>query len=190
MAFKISNQFFFLIILFFFFSCKSKKMADAVYYNGVVYTVDSSFTIAEAFAVKDGKIIDAGTNEKIQEYDAKEKIDLTGKPVYPGLIDPYCHFYGYSTDLVKCNLYGTASFNEVLDKVKEYSKTNKFSWILGRGWDQNDWQVQQYPGKSVLDSLFPDIPVYLMRVDGHAILVNQKALDISGITAQTKIPGG
>lgn len=165
-------------------------MADAVYYNGVVYTVDSSFTIAEAFAVKDGKIIDAGTNEKIQEYDAKEKIDLTGKPVYPGLIDPHCHFYGYSTDLVKCNLYGTASFNEVLDKVKEYSKTNKFSWILGRGWDQNDWQVQQYPGKSVLDSLFPDIPVYLMRVDGHAILVNQKALDISGITAQTKIPGG
>jgi predicted amidohydrolase YtcJ len=165
-------------------------MADAVYFNGIIYTVDSSFTIAEAFAVKNGKIIDAGTDDRMNEYDAKEKIDLNGKPVYPGFIDPHCHFYGYSTDLVKCDLYGTTSFAEVLDKVKSYSKTNKFSWILGRGWDQNDWQVQEFPDKTILDSLFPDTPVFLMRVDGHAILVNQKTLDIAGITAKTKISGG
>jgi predicted amidohydrolase YtcJ len=190
MILKIMKYTLLLAISFLSFSCKTKKMADAIYYNGIVYTVDSNFTIGEAFAVKDGKIIDVGTNEKIQEYNAKEKIDLEGKPVYPGFIDPHCHFYGYATDLVKCNLYGTTSFADVLDKVKEYSKTNKFSWILGRGWDQNDWEVQEFPDKTMLDSLFPNTPVYLMRVDGHAILVNQKALDIAGITAQTKIAGG
>ncbi|HKR03543.1 MAG TPA: amidohydrolase family protein [Bacteroidia bacterium] len=190
MFFKILKFNCFAVIFLFFFSCKSKKIAGAVYFNGIVYTADSSFTIAEAFAVNNGKIIDAGTNEKMQAYDAKEKIDLNGKPVYPGFIDPHCHFYGYSTDLVKCDLYGTTSFAEVLDKVKSYSKTNKFSWILGRGWDQNDWEVQEFPDKIILDSLFPNTPVFLMRVDGHAILVNQKTLDIAGITAKTKIAGG
>ncbi|MEP7170512.1 MAG: amidohydrolase, partial [Bacteroidota bacterium] len=71
-----------------------------------------------------------------------------------------------------------------------YSKTNKFSWILGRGWDQNDWSIKEFPDKTILDSLFPNTPVFLMRVDGHAILVNQKTLDIAGITSKTKITGG
>src|SRR6185295_3038452 len=91
------SYFYFIMIFFFLFSCKSKKMADAIYYNGSIYTVDSNFTIAQAFAVKDGKIIDVGTNEHIREYDAKEKIDLQEKPVYPGFIDAHSHFYGYST---------------------------------------------------------------------------------------------
>ncbi len=173
-----------------FFSCTRKQEADAVYHNGVVYTVDSNFTIAQSFAVKDGKIIEVGTNEIINKYESKKLIDLKGLPVYPGFIDAHCHFYGYSTDLVKCDLYGTKSFAEVVEKVKEYAVTNKFSWILGRGWDQNDWDEKEFPSKEILDSLFPSTPVYLMRIDGHAILVNQKALDIAGITTQTKIAGG
>lgn len=184
--FLIFNLSFLLLIV----SCNSKKMADTVYYNGTVYTVDSNFVIAQAFAVKDGKILDVGTNEQMQSYDAKEKIDLNGKPVYPGFIDAHSHFYGYSTGLVKCNLYGTKSFAEVIEKVKIFSKKNKFSWILGRGWDQNDWEIKKFPDKRELDSLFPDIPVFLIRVDGHAVLVNQKTLDIAGISQQTKIPGG
>ncbi|MEO5570003.1 MAG: amidohydrolase [Bacteroidia bacterium] len=165
-------------------------MADVIYYNGTVYTVDSSFTIAQAFAVTDGKIIDVGTNEQIKKNDAKEKIDLNGKTVYPGFIDPHSHFYGYSTDMLKCNLYGTKSFEDMLEKVKSFSITNKFNWILGRGWDQNDWDKKEFPDKKILDSLFPNTPVYLMRVDGHATLCNQKALDIAGIVPQTKIAGG
>jgi hypothetical protein len=171
------------------FSCNRKENADAVLFNGKIYTVDSAFTIAEAMAVKDGKIISTGNNELKNQYSG-EQIDLKGAPVYPGFIDAHCHFYGYSTDLVKCSLFGTKSFDEVVERVKEYAATNKFSWILGRGWDQNDWEKKEFPDNALLNELFPDIPVYLMRIDGHAVLVNQKALDIAGITAETKIPGG
>lgn len=171
-------------------SCKPKPQVDKLFFNGIVYTCDSTFSVVQAFAIKENKIVDTGSDDLLNRYEAKEKIDLDGKPVYPGFIDAHCHFYGYSTDLVKCGLFGTKSFDEVIEKVKTYSATNKFSWILGRGWDQNDWNVKQFPNKGILDSLFPDTPVYLMRIDGHAILVNQKALDIAGITAKTKINGG
>ncbi len=186
----VKNSWYFIVFAIFISSCMQKKKADAIYYNGVVYTVDSAFSIASAFAVKDGKFLEAGSDDILNNYYAKEKIDLKGKPVYPGFIDAHSHFYGYSTDLVKCNLYGTKSFDEVIEKVKEFSKTNKFSWLLGRGWDQNDWDVKEFPSNEILDSLFPDIPVYLMRVDGHAILINQKALVIAGITPSTVIQGG
>ncbi len=180
-----------LAIAFSTYSCKnSNQKADAIYYNGTVYTVDSSFSIVEAFAVKAGKIIATGTNEEIQKFESNNRIDLKGKFVYPGFIDAHSHFYGYSSDLLKCNLYGTKSFDEIIDLVNTFAKTNKFSWLLGRGWDQNDWKENHFPNKTVLDSLFPETPVYLMRVDGHAVLVNQKALDISGINIKTKIAGG
>lgn len=181
-----------ILSLFLIYSCNTlnKKQADTVYYNGTVYTVDSSFSIVQAFAVKDGKIIATGTNEELQQFESKDKVDLKGKYVYPGFIDAHSHFYGYSTDLLKCNLYGTKSFEEIIEVVNTFSKTNKFSWILGRGWDQNDWNEKHFPNKTILDSLFPETPVYLMRVDGHAVLVNQKALDIAGITTKTKIAGG
>ena len=173
------------------FSCVRKKKADILFYNAKVYVVDSSFTIAEAFAVGDGKILAVGSTQQLQnEFETKEKYDLGGKPVYPGFIDAHCHFYGYATDLIKADLYGTKSFDEVLQKMVDFSKTNKFSWLLGRGWDQNDWAVREFPSKEQLDILFPYTPVYLMRVDGHAVLCNSEALRISNITSSTKIKGG
>ncbi len=181
-----------ILVITLLYSCNmtNPRYADTVYFNGTVYTVDSSFAIVQAFAVKEGKIIATGSNEEIEKFDAKEKIDMNGKFVYPGFIDAHAHFYQYSTDLLSCNIYGTKSFAEVIEKVNSFSKSNNFSWILGRGWDQNDWDVKEFPNKTMLDSLFPSIPVFLLRVDGHALLVNQKALDIAGITPQTKIFGG
>ena len=88
------------------------------------------------------------------------------------------------------DLRGTKSFEEVLNRVQDYSKNKELSAILGRGWDQNDWKDKSLPNKSKLDSLFPDIPVSLRRIDGHALLVNQKALDMAGINEKTKIKGG
>ena len=170
--------------------CGHKPYADLVIYNAKIYTVDSSFAVVEAMAIKNGKVLDTGGNDIKEKYDSKEIIDAGGKCIYPGFIDAHCHFYGYSTDLTKCDLYGTTSFEEVLERLKNYNTTNQFSWILGRGWDQNDWEVKEFPDKTVLDSLFPDKPVYLMRIDGHAILVNQKCIDIAGINLQTTIPGG
>jgi len=147
-------------------SCSMKKKADTIFYNGKIYTVDSNFSVVESFAVGDGKILSTGkTADILNEYEAKEKVDLHGKPVYPGFIDAHCHFLGYASDLAKADLYGTKSFDEVLEKVFTFSKQNKFSWLLGRGWDQNDWAAKEFPTKEKLDSLFPDTPVFLMRVD-------------------------
>lgn len=175
---------------FLFFSCNKNPEADAIYINGVVYTVDSTFSVAQAFAVKDAKIIAVGSNETISKYSAKNKIDLHGKFVYPGFIDAHCHFYGYGIDLPKTWLIGTKSFHEIIDTLAAHKDRRFMGWVFGRGWDQNNWEVKSFPDKASLDSLFPDIPVFLMRIDGHAALVNQKALDIAGINLLTKIKGG
>ncbi len=172
------------------FGCQPRESADFLFYNGLIYTVDSVSSRVTAFAVHDGKIVETGDDALRERYRAEREVDLKGRPVYPGFTDAHAHFFGYATDLVKCNLYGTRSFEEVIGKVTHYAATNRFSWVLGRGWDQNDWADPSWPDKDTLDQLFPETPVYLMRIDGHAILVNQAALDIAGIHAGTVIPGG
>ena len=194
-----------LFLYFIFFlsltSCSSKQQVDLIVHNAVVYTVDSSFSNAESFAVKDGKFIAIGTSKEILEkYDAKEIIDAEGKAVYPGLIDSHCHFYGYGKGLQEVDLVGTKSFNEVIDRIVKYDATLspsnsvedliKRDWIIGRGWDQNDWPIKEYPNKKILDSLYPETAIFIERVDGHAALVNSAALKKAGITINTKISGG
>ena len=162
-----------------------------IIHHATIYTVDAAFSVAEALAVKDGKIIAVGTNEAIlKKYESAEMIDASGKTIFPGFIDAHCHFTGFATDMWKCELVGTTSFEEVITKIKAYSTHAPMQWIYGRGWDQNDWPVKEYPDKKILDSLFPDRPVFLKRIDGHAALVNQTALDMSGVTAATRINGG
>jgi predicted amidohydrolase YtcJ len=190
----MNRRFFvFLCLSGFFFldSCSMRRNADIIFYNGKVYTVDSTFSMVESFAVKNGKIIGRGSNEEMMyRYNTGKMVDLKGKPVYPGFYDAHCHFFGYGSDLIKCNLVGTKSFGEVIEKVIAYSKTNKSEWLLGRGWDQNDWERKEFPDNQKLDSLFPDQPVYLLRIDGHAALCNSEALKRAGITTATKIKGG
>lgn len=173
------------------FSCHSKRKADLILHNGKVYTVNQNFTIAEAVVVRDGKILTVGTSSDIlEEFESANTVDLQGKAVYPGFIDSHCHFFGYSTDLLKCDLYGTTSFDDILKKLQEFEAGNKFSWTLGRGWDQNDWEDKTYPVNDRLNELFPDKPVYLMRIDGHAALCNEAALKIAGVNSSTKVIGG
>ena len=162
-----------------------------IVHHATIYTVDSSFSVVEAMAVKDGKIIATGSNESIlNKYQSDNVMDATGKVIFPGFIDAHCHFTGFATDMWKCELVGTKSFEEVIGKIIDYSSKASTQWIYGRGWDQNDWAVKTYPDKRVLDSLFPDRPVFLKRIDGHAALANQKALDMAGINASTIIKGG
>ncbi|CAN5473434.1 amidohydrolase [soil metagenome] len=182
--------FMFVVVVLSCTACTNKYDVDTVYVNGNVYTVDSSFQIVQAFAVKDGKIYAAGTSESILKLKYKNKIDLQGKFVYPGFIDAHCHFYGYGIDLAKTWLIGTSSFEDIVDTLATYKDRRFMGWVFGRGWDQNDWTIKEFPDKSKLDSLFPEVPVFLMRIDGHAALVNQKALDLAGITEATKISGG
>ncbi|NPA37117.1 MAG: amidohydrolase [Chlorobi bacterium] len=170
-----------------------KENADLILLNGVVYTVNSDMDIAEAVAVKDGIIVAVGANEEVgNRYTSENIINLKGKSVYPGFIDAHCHFYGYGVDqLIYADLTGTKSFDEVLSVLKEFSEKNKNNkWILGRGWDQNDWPDKIFPDNRNLNELFPDKPVVITRIDGHAVLVNKKALDAAGFNEKTIIPGG
>ncbi|HZI02085.1 MAG TPA: amidohydrolase [Flavisolibacter sp.] len=170
-------------------SCSQK--VDLLVYNARIYTVDSSFAIAEAMAIKDGRIEAIGSTKDLTEkYDATEKIDAGGKFIYPGLIDAHAHFYRYGLGLQTADLVETNSWEEIISRLQAFALTNTEGWLIGRGWDQNDWHVKEYPSKAKLDSLFPDRPVLLTRVDGHAAIANQKALDAAGVQKGMKITGG
>ena len=181
------------VCLFCFSSCEGnkKQSADYIVKNAIVYTADPSFTTLQSFAVKEDKIIAVGTDASIEiAFESDSVVDMQGKTILPGLIDAHCHFYGYAKGLRECNLTGTKSFEEVVARVQSFAKTNKRSWIVGRGWDQNDWPVKQYPNRKILDSLFPNTPVILKRIDGHAALANGAALRAAGVTDSTEITGG
>ncbi len=174
-------------------SCQAKREAvDLLVTNATVYTVDSTFAKAEAFAVKDGKFVAVGTAAGLKaKYQATQEVDVGGKFIYPGFYDAHCHFYRYALALPSADLVGTNSWKEVIQQLQENRKKYpQAAWLTGRGWDQNDWPSKQFPTKDTLDQLFPDVPVLLTRVDGHAALVNQKALDLAGVTARTPISGG
>lgn len=184
-----------LLSLFFVISCKNetanKEEVDLLVINAQVYTVDSEFSKVQAFAVHDGKFIAVGaTDSLLAKYTAKETLDAKGKTILPGLIDAHCHFFRFGQSLQNVDLVGTESFDEVVERVVAFQKENPSEFIYGRGWDQNDWELKEFPNKAKLDSLFPDTPVALQRIDGHALLVNQKALDLANINASTKTEGG
>lgn len=179
------------IITILLFSCNAKEKADLLVYNATIYTVDSSFSTAEAMVVKDGKIIATGKMADLEEtYSAKEKIDAAGKFIYPGFIDAHAHFVGYGMSLRTVNLVGTNSWDEAIEKVKQFATENPDGWITGRGWDQNDWDVKAFPTNDKLNELFPDRPVLLRRVDGHAAIANKAALDLAGIKPGDNLTGG
>jgi predicted amidohydrolase YtcJ len=169
-------------------SCQSK--VDLIVHNANVYTLGQNNLKASAFVVDDGKFVDVGGEELLEQYTAKKVLDLQELPVYPGFIDSHCHFLSLGLSLNKVDLVGTKSFEDVLDRVKRYATNKELNTITGRGWDQNDWKIKRLPNKEQLDLLFPDIPVALRRIDGHAMLVNQKALDLAGITLDTEVTGG
>lgn len=168
-----------------------KEKVDFVILNANVYKVDDNFSKAEAFAVNKGKFVAIGSTNEIQDnYTAESIIDADGRTITPGFIDAHCHFYRLGMNQQVVDLSGTKSYEEVLERVLAFQNENPKDFILGRGWDQNDWEVKEFPTKKELDTLFPDTPVALRRIDGHALLVNQKALDMAGIDWSTKVEGG
>ena len=180
-----------IVLLLLFSSCSTKEEVDFIVYNANIYTVDANFSKANTIAIKDGKFVLVSDNADISsKFNAKQELDARGKTIVPGLIDAHCHFYGLGLTQQIVNLRGTTSYDDILQKVAEFQKEKTSNFVQGRGWDQNDWEVKEFPTKDKLDELFPDTPVALERVDGHAYLVNQKALDLAGITKETQIDGG
>lgn len=172
-------------------SCSSKQHVDLIVTNAKVYTVNESFENAESFAVRNGKFLDIGSSKDIlNKYEAKNIVDAKKHAIYPGFIDGHCHFYGLGLQQQKVNLRGTTSYDDVLEKLVAFQKSKNTSYITGRGWDQNDWVLKEFPTKDKLDKAFPKTPVAITRVDGHAMLVNQAAMDLAGITKTSKVEGG
>lgn len=173
-------------------ACNTKEKVSLLVINTTIYTVDENYSRAEALAVEGGKIIAVGTNQEILgRFEGENVVDAAGSFVYPGFNDAHCHFNGYANNLMQyADLRDTKSPEEIYAILQKHHDTFGGEWILGRSWDQNDWDTKEFPTKERLDELFPGIPVYLVRVDGHAGWCNSKALEVAGITADTKISGG
>lgn len=174
-------------------NCTSKQQADTILIDAKIYTVDSNMNIVEAMAIYQGKVIALGSNAEIlAHYKSNNIKSIAGEVVFPGFWDAHCHFYGYGiTQERYADFVGTKSFSEVLNRLKIYRQAHPDqAWILGRGWDQNDWEDQNFPTKLELDIEYPDVPVLLIRIDGHAALANSKALALAGFNEETVIQGG
>ena len=169
-------------------SCSEK--ADLIVYNASVYTVDSSNPQASAFAVKDGKFIYVGDDSVMSKYSSSNIINAEGLPIYPGFNDSHAHFYNLGYFVNQVDLKETKSFDEIVKKVIDNDNINPKKFIIGRGWDQNDWDIKTLPTNKLLNEAFPDKAVILGRIDGHAYIVNDYALSLAGIDKNSKIEGG
>ena len=181
-----------LFVLIIIFSCQKEKLqVDSIVINANIYTVNTNFDKAEAFAIKDGKFLEIGTTKEIQDkYSSETLIDANGQVVFPGFIDAHCHFLTLGQLQQQVNLVGTTSFDDMMKRVLDFQNKNNLPYIKGRGWDQNDWEDKNMPTKALLDELFPNTPIALTRIDGHASFCNQAALDLGNITVNTTIDGG
>jgi predicted amidohydrolase YtcJ len=187
-----------------FTACHKPERVDAIFHNGTIYTVDSTFSVVESLAISEGTVVATGYFKELSaRFSADTVIDLNGHAVYPGFIDAHCHFLSYGLGLNKVDLVGTTSWNEVTSRVAASANKGNLGveskppiggsstdWIVGRGWDQNDWPVKQMPDNAKLDSLLPHRPVLLTRIDGHAALASSEALRQAGITVTTSVEGG
>lgn len=180
---------FLLLPILLFTACQPlKESVDLIVEAESIFTGDS--LQGNAMAIKDGKVVAVASAENIkQAYESTEYQVYQGF-IYPGFNDAHAHFLGYARGLGQVNLVGTQSWQECLERVQAFADAQDVDFIQGRGWDQNDWVVKKFPTKAALDSMFPNTPVLLMRVDGHAAIANQAALDYAGVDLETEIEGG
>ena len=168
-------------------------VADLIVTNARIYTSDDTRPVVEAVAVAGGKVLFAGNAAGAMALKgaATRVLDVGGRTVIPGMIDAHGHVAGLGDALHIVDLTGTTTYDEVVARVAERAKkTPKGQWVLGRGWDQNDWGDTRFPTHDKMTAAVPDHPVYIVRVDGHAGLANLKALQAAGVTTATQDPSG
>jgi len=187
------------VVSFYWFVTMTPREANILLTNGIVYTLDEHNTIAEAVAIKGNRIVAVGsTNDLKGQYPHSHTIDLNGMTVMPGFVDAHCHILGEGSRIYNLDFFGTTSPEQIVEMVAQRAQESQpGQWIYGRGWDQNDWEspegmpsAKEFPTHDILDKVSPNNPVILRRIDGHALWVNKKTLELAGITAATKDPDG
>jgi predicted amidohydrolase YtcJ len=173
-------------------SCSDQReTVDLIVNNAKIYTVDEEFSMAQSMAIRDGIILAVGSDHDIlNQYYSDNRFDARQNAIYPGFIDAHSHFVGYAVGLQRADLRHAGSFEEVLQIMQQHAETHPTEWLVGRGWDQNNWPEKEFPAHHKLTELFPEVPVVLIRVDGHAVIVNQAAMNELGINRSTKFPDG
>ena len=189
-----------LIMVFGLISCQSDApKADLILTNATVYTANDAQPMAQAVAVKDGKIIKVGSTSEVANLkgDSTSVLDLTGKYVFPGLIEGHAHIMGIGSNLMNVDLMGAKNYAEVISRVKERAdQTPEGTWIIGRGWHQDKWDssperlFKGFPTHHPLSEAVPNHPVYLSHASGHMSLANDAAMRLAGIDSNTESPDG
>ena len=179
-----------ILLLFLIFLTSCTENVDLIVHNAKIYSADELDNRYSSFAVKEGKFVYVGGDEILSNFSSANIINAQELPVYPGFIDSHAHFYDLGFYLNQVDLKNTQSLEEVIDRVVEFDAENNSNFIIGRGWDQNDWNKKTFPTNTLLNEKFPDKPVVLRRIDGHAYLVNDSALKLAGINNSTKVDGG
>ncbi|HKN58266.1 MAG TPA: amidohydrolase family protein, partial [Gemmatimonadaceae bacterium] len=172
---------------------RAQASPDLVVTNGHIYTVDNARPVVSAIAVSGGRILFVGSDAEARALarPSATVIDLHGATVLPGITDAHAHLLGLGTMLQRVNLAGSSSYDEVIARVKAWAKdVRPGQWIQGRGWDQNRWPTKEFPTHDALSRAFPNNPVVLTRIDGHALLANALAMELAHVTASTADPAG
>ncbi|MFZ5468121.1 MAG: amidohydrolase [Myxococcota bacterium] len=163
-----------------------------VYVAARIHTLNPAKPVAEAVAVRSGRVVAVGTrDEALAAVDDAEVVELPGAVLIPGLVDAHAHLASLGRALSIARFEETRSAAEVVERLGTAGpESYQGEWLVGRGWDQNDWPGQAFPHRQLLDEKFPTTPVFLTRVDGHAVWVNSEALRRAGIDRTTKDPAG
>ena len=179
----------FLLTIFFLASACSKRV-DLLVHNAKIYTVNADFDQVSAFVVKNGKFVAVGGEDLVKKYTPTNTVDAQGLAIFPGFIDAHGHLFSLGLKEFKADLRDTEGIDQIIEKIKQHQGKYNQKILLGVGWDENQWSDFTFLDNQKLNKAFPDIPVVLGRIDGHAYLVNQKALEMSGINLQTEVEGG
>lgn len=167
---------------------------DAIFYNGIIHTMDKAVPKAEAVAVKDGIIIRVGSNEDVLKLrtESTAMYDMDGKTMLPGFCDSHMHLLSYGYSLEKVNMYSAKSMDDLIKLGQDFLKEHPgLTWLQGRGWNTDDWEDKRYPNRYDLDKITTEIPMFYTRSCAHIISVNSKALEVMGVTRDTpQVPGG
>ena len=180
----------------------AQNQADTLIYRAEkIYTADTGFSVATSMVVSNGVILYIGSDKTADSLFPKARtINYGNNIIYPGFIDAHCHFLAYTKGLSQADFVGTKSEQEVIKRLKTYVKKNKARfrtidsnpkpWVVGRGWDQNDWENKEFPNMDALNKAFPNLPVCLSRIDGHAVWINQAAINTLRLNPDTLVEGG